>query len=187
MNLLFNFIDILCETKDSKIFYLEFNPENPNRISVLLLHGMSFSSNTWLELGTIQILAALNYRTVAIDLPGFGKSTKGSHNLEDSKFLHILIEKLNLKNPVIVSPSYSGRYSLPYLVKFGDEMAGYIPISPVGNLVIPPEKCMANDDSNMKTSMAYIPQKLKLHLKEPFPNMDCLKVFTKHSIYSIIS
>ncbi len=148
---------------------------------------MSFSSNTWFELGTIQFLAALNYRTVAIDLPGFGKSTKGSHNSEDSKFLHILIEKLNLKNPVIVSPSYSGRYSLPYLVEFGNKMAGYIPVSPVGNLVVPREQCMANNDIDMKRSMDYIPQKLKHFLKEPFPNMDCLKVFIKHCIYSIIS
>jgi hypothetical protein len=104
--------------------------------------------------------------------------------LEDSKFLHILIEKLNLKNPVIVSPSYSGRYSLPYLVEFGDQMAGYVPVSPVGNLDVPREQCMANNDIDIKRN---IPEKLKHFIKEPFPNMDCLKVFIKHYIYSIIS
>ena len=39
-------------------------------ISVLLLHGQSFTSETWDEIGSLQTLAAFGYYAIAIDLPG---------------------------------------------------------------------------------------------------------------------
>lgn len=39
-------------------------------VTILLLHGRMFSSKTWLDLGTLHILAAIGFRTVAVDLPG---------------------------------------------------------------------------------------------------------------------
>jgi len=169
---------LFAKQKGSEIFYLEANPLNANKqIAVLLLHGMSFSSKTWHELGTIQILAALNYRTVAIDLPGFGQSSKGSETSDGSKFLHTLIKKLDLIKPVIISPSYSGHFSLPYLLEYWNEMAGYVPISPVGDRVTPNYQCLStNNIDSIKASLSYMPEKLKHYLKEPYPNLDCLKV-----------
>jgi len=38
--------------------------------AVLFLHGMAFSSKTWQEIKTLQLVAALGYRGVAVDLPG---------------------------------------------------------------------------------------------------------------------
>jgi pimeloyl-ACP methyl ester carboxylesterase len=151
---------------------------------------MSFTSKTWLELDTIRILGALDYRTVAIDLPGFGQSSKGSSSLNGSKFLHILIEKLSLKKPVIVSPSYSGHYSLPYLMEFWREMAGYVSVSPVGDQLITNNMCLNSNtgSADTKTSIDHIsqmPEKLKTYLKGPVPNLDCLKVYSAN-IYSIL-
>ncbi|XP_076372703.1 putative protein-lysine deacylase ABHD14B [Tachypleus tridentatus] len=55
-----------------KVFYREALPQDTSNfhISILLLHGATFSSKTWLYLGTIQVLAAMGYRTVAMDVPG---------------------------------------------------------------------------------------------------------------------
>ena len=52
------------------MFYRESLPDGPPREQVLLLHGMAFSSKTWLELGTLQYLSAMGHRAVAVDLPG---------------------------------------------------------------------------------------------------------------------
>ena len=38
--------------------------------SVFFLHGASFSSKTWEDIKTLQLVAAMGYRAVAVDIPG---------------------------------------------------------------------------------------------------------------------
>lgn len=97
---------------------------------VLLLHGAAFDSGTWEKLGTLGVLAEAGFRAVAIDLPGYGAS-KSAH-ADPSSFLAKLILALDLARPVIVSPSMSGRFSLPYLEARPDRVAGFVPVAPVG-------------------------------------------------------
>ncbi|KAK6318881.1 hypothetical protein J4Q44_G00100920 [Coregonus suidteri] len=52
-------------------FLLIFGEVN---LSVLLLHGIRFSSENWLNIGTLETLAKAGCRAVAIDLPSFGQS-----------------------------------------------------------------------------------------------------------------
>ena len=63
--------------QDFEIYYQRAGPvegtgagAGERGLTVLLLHGMRFSSATWVELGTLHVLAALGYTAVAIDLPG---------------------------------------------------------------------------------------------------------------------
>jgi len=44
--------------------------------AVLLLHGARFTSQTWIDLGTVELLARAGHRVVAVDLPGCGASTR---------------------------------------------------------------------------------------------------------------
>ena len=53
------------------MFYRQAKPEN-SKADILLLHGGSFSSKTWVDppMQTLQILYRLGYNAVAVDLPG---------------------------------------------------------------------------------------------------------------------
>ena len=106
--------------KRGDIFYREIKPVRSHKIDVLLLHGRRFTSINWANLKTMDILAAQGYRVVAVDLPGNGNSTYkfSKHSPQDKDRANILanfIGKVGLLSPVIVSPSASGKYSLPYI------------------------------------------------------------------------
>lgn len=121
--------------KGFKVFHREVTPPGgltPPTKQVLLLHGQAFSSENWYTLGTLSLLAALGHRAVAIDLPGYGRSTPSSQVKDTLAFMETLVEVLKLgPAPVIVSPSMSGRFSLPYLVSHPDKVGGYVPVAPV--------------------------------------------------------
>uniref|UniRef100_A0A8V1A9H7 Protein ABHD14A n=1 Tax=Gallus gallus TaxID=9031 RepID=A0A8V1A9H7_CHICK len=103
------------------------------RPDVLLLHGQAFSSGTWQALGTLALLAAEGHRAVAIDLPGRSESAGAvARGRGRAAFLRHVVQRLGLRRPVLVSPSMSGRFALPFLLAHGRQLAGFVPIAPVG-------------------------------------------------------
>ncbi|CAF0927822.1 unnamed protein product [Adineta ricciae] len=104
--------------------------------NILLLHGQSFSSKNWEKIGTLQYLASWGYRAFAIDLPGYGNSSLPVvQETAAAHWLTRLIHVLRLSDFVIISPSMSGRFSLPYVLQSHPKrhtFRGFIPISPVG-------------------------------------------------------
>ncbi len=101
----------------------------PGWPEVLLLHGARFNCRTWLELGTLELLAKNGYRAVAIDLPGYGKSNEITTKMEE--FLHVALPYLDLKHPVLVFPSMSGGFAFPFVIAHPEQIAGLVPIAPV--------------------------------------------------------
>jgi pimeloyl-ACP methyl ester carboxylesterase len=118
-----NFVTV----QQGRIHYLEAGPADAP--PVLFLHGASFSAQTWQDLGTLALLAQQGYHAVAVDLPGFGQSGRISGQPLD--FLIELIEHLNLTQPVLISPSMSGGYSLPLVTRHPEKLKGFVPIAPV--------------------------------------------------------
>lgn len=114
---------------EARIHYLEAGPTTA--ASVLFLHGASFSAQTWQKLGTLALLAQAGYRAVAVDLPGFGQSEPVSSGTP-AEFLLDLMAALTLNRPILVSPSMSGRYSLPVVAGHPQKLSGFVPVAPVG-------------------------------------------------------
>ena len=98
--------------------------------TVLLLHGARFSSETWRELGTLELLSRKGYRALALDLPGYGKSEVPE--LSPAKTLSTLLPLVSERPVAIVSPSMSGRFSLPLVARRPSYVAGFVPVAPAG-------------------------------------------------------
>ncbi|NXK88230.1 ABHEA protein, partial [Formicarius rufipectus] len=47
-------------------------------------------------------------------------------------FLEHVLQELGMQRPVLISPSMSGRFALPFLLAQGDRLSGFVPIAPVG-------------------------------------------------------
>ena len=113
----------------STLRYLEAGP--PGTTTVLLLHGARYSSETWRELGTIATLAENGHHVIAFDLPGYGNSD--ASEVPRNEYLNQALSQLwPTSRFVIVSPSMSGGFSLPFVARQPDRVAGYIPVAPVG-------------------------------------------------------
>ncbi|KAM8995301.1 protein ABHD14A [Ara ararauna] len=122
---------------EAPVFYREVSAgaAGPGRPDVLFLHGQAFTSKTWEALGTLALLAREGYRAVAIDLPGYGDSPPAEMVATVQgrvAFLNHVLQELGMQRPVLVSPSMSGRFALPFLLAQGDRLAGFVSIAPVG-------------------------------------------------------
>ena len=100
-----------------KIIYREMLPNNDNtkKNDILLLHGQKFSSETWQEIKTYEYFSNRGHRVVGVDLPSGNKSKSQKSNIDPKKFIIEFIKQLNIKSPIVVSPSMSGIYSIPLL------------------------------------------------------------------------
>lgn len=119
------------------LFYRQAEPTHQSpTLCVLLLHGIRFSSENWLSLKTLSKLAEAGYRAVAIDLPGLGKSQSAIPpvplgQLAPGSFLQRVFAALALGPAVVISPSLSGSYSLPFLFEHPDLVKAYVPVAPI--------------------------------------------------------
>jgi len=118
------------------IFSRQTSPTASATSTILLLHGQAFTSANWENIGTLQLLASWGFRAVAVDLPGFGQSVSQVNSASNEDFIEALVSTLG-SLPVIVSPSMSGGFSLPYLFQNPatslQRAKAYIPVAPVSS------------------------------------------------------
>ncbi|XP_036804330.1 protein ABHD14B-like [Oncorhynchus mykiss] len=125
------------ESCKASLFYRQAEPATGEvNLSILLLHGICFSSENWLNIGTLETLAKAGCCAVAIDLPGFGQSKSSVApsavgELAPGGFLKQVCVALGMGPVVVVSPSVSGMYSLPFLFQHEALVQAYIAVAPI--------------------------------------------------------
>ncbi len=99
--------------KDINISYTMFGAGK----DVLLLHGWGQNKEMMLPIGK----KLENFRITILDLPGFGFSSEPttSYNIyEYTEIVHEFVEKLGLKNPIVIGHSFGGRIGIIYASKY---------------------------------------------------------------------
>jgi pimeloyl-ACP methyl ester carboxylesterase len=114
---------------ENKIRYLESgNSDN----TLVLVHGLGASANRW---EFVIPHFEKNYRVIVPDLIGFGYSDKPLVDYTTdffSEFLKKFLEKLDIKNPVLIGSSLGGQIIAEYTLNNNDAVQKLVLISPSG-------------------------------------------------------
>ncbi len=102
-------------------------PEAP---TLLFLHGFLGESSLWQPL-----MEQLSYRCIALDLLGFGESSKPRLKYtiwHQTEFLQGFIEALQLRQLILVGHSYGGWTSAAYAIEQSTQLDGLVLLAPAG-------------------------------------------------------
>ena len=117
------------KVKNYQIAYIdEGNSENV----LLFIHGLGSYLKAW-ERNIPELKK--HFRCIALDLPGYGKSSKQVHSGEVSFYTEMLkefISKLGLKNISFVGHSMGGQIAVTYVISFPNEISNLILVAPAG-------------------------------------------------------
>jgi pimeloyl-ACP methyl ester carboxylesterase len=114
---------------DIKLAYVD---EGSGSQTIIFIHGLGSYLKAW----TKNINGLKNeYRCIAIDLPGYGKSSKKPHSGQMSFYADVVsqfIDYLNLKNVVLAGHSMGGQISMMTAINYPDKISKLILADPAG-------------------------------------------------------
>lgn len=99
---------------------------------ILLIHGLGTSAKSWIK--NIPVLSK-EYRVIAIDLPGYGKSDKGYYKYSMSWYAKVLkefLDKLGIEKATYAGHSMGGQISLISALNYPGKVDRLVLISPAG-------------------------------------------------------
>jgi len=99
---------------------------------LLMIHGLGSNAKGWIK--NIPALAE-NYRVIAVDLPGYGKSDKGYYDYSMSFYALVLKElllKLDITNAVFIGHSMGGQIAITSALQYPELVEKMVLISPAG-------------------------------------------------------
>ena len=111
---------------------LAYVDEGSGEYTIIFIHGLGSYLPAWKK--NIEGLKA-NYRCIAIDLPGYGKSSKAPHSGMMSFYAGVVnefIENLKLKNVVLAGHSMGGQISIMAAINFPETIKKLILVDPAG-------------------------------------------------------
>lgn len=107
-------------------------PDRRDEPALLLIHGLASYMPVWQR--NLDALAQ-HHRVVAIDLPGYGKSSKANYDYSMAFYARIVdgvIDALGLRRVVLVGHSMGGQIALTHALKFPGKAERLVLIAPAG-------------------------------------------------------
>ena len=111
---------------------IAYAEEGSGEKTLLFIHGLSSTLDAWKK--NIQGLKD-DYRCIAVDLPGYGKSSRNSTNYSLSDYggmLQEFIKKKDLKNVILVGHSMGGQIAMHTVLNYPEDFQKLILIAPAG-------------------------------------------------------
>ncbi|MDZ7757396.1 alpha/beta hydrolase [Rhodohalobacter sp.] len=121
--------DVQFTESEPSIAYID---EGSGDKTLLLVHGLASNAGFWRY--NIDALAQ-DYRVVAIDLPGYGKSDKGDYPYGMdyyAKELVNLMDELSLENVIYIGHSMGGQIGITLALNYPDAIDQLILAAPAG-------------------------------------------------------
>ncbi|MCF7826811.1 MAG: alpha/beta hydrolase [Candidatus Marinimicrobia bacterium] len=100
--------------------------------TILLIHGLGSYARAWTK--NIEVLAK-NHRVIAVDLPGYGHSSKGYYEYSmsfNADVLRHLINELSLGSVIVAGHSMGGQIAMTLALESPELVEKLILISPAG-------------------------------------------------------
>ncbi|MGJ5641342.1 alpha/beta fold hydrolase [Formosa sp. S-31] len=128
------FSDYKFETRYITLDSIEiaYIKEGNKATTLLFVHGLSSNADAWSK--NIEGLKD-RYTCVAMDLPGFGKSSKINTSYTPTFFaevIHQFIQKLKLKNVVVLGHSMGGQAVLKLALNHDEDVTKLVLVAPAG-------------------------------------------------------
>ena len=114
---------------DIEIAYIEQGKGNQ---TILFVHGLGSYLPAWKK--NIDVLSS-SYKCIAIDLPGYGKSSKGKYAYDMKFFADVLgafIREMELRDVTLVGHSMGGQISITTALYYEDLVDRLILVAPAG-------------------------------------------------------
>jgi pimeloyl-ACP methyl ester carboxylesterase len=111
---------------------LAYIDEGQGEKTILFIHGLGSYLPAWKK--NIDELRD-DYRCIAIDLPGYGKSSKGNHAYDMKFFADVVadfIQKQSLKNVTLVGHSMGGQIGVTMSLYYPDLIDQLVLVAPAG-------------------------------------------------------
>jgi pimeloyl-ACP methyl ester carboxylesterase len=159
------------EGRPVRMAYMDVRPENPNGLTLVLLHGKNFGSDYWAQ--TLKTMSGYGYRVIAPDQIGFGKSSKPEIRytftaLADNTAR--LLDHLRIERAVLIGNSMGGMLAVHFARRYPQRVVALVLENPLGledyRPVIP-----AQETANLvRLEMAQTPASYRNFVRSYFSN-----------------
>ncbi|MFO0724164.1 MAG: alpha/beta hydrolase [Myxococcota bacterium] len=118
--------------KPPVVTYVELNPGGAR--TIVFLHGLGSYLKFWRY--QLEAFSAAGYRVIALDMVGFGKSSKPSsfpYSMESmADVVWELLKTQDLQKPILIGHSMGGQVALSFSIRYPEDAAALVLTAPAG-------------------------------------------------------